>query len=531
MKQQFFSALLPLRFEGDEGREISGEEGAVLPLIVASLFSIIVIFSFAVETANLYRSKLWSQKAADAAALSAASVLAIDGIAGLSRAQEAGQRVAAANLDLLRIDYDPGDISVDYTPSTRRVRVRLDAQAKLFILDAVPGISVLTSVPAYAEAELAPAIVSVIVDASGSMGCRPNGDCSCYPTCFPRKIDAVQTALSSFINSFDDTLDFVSLTRFAVGAEVSAPMPSPSLPDGGFNRALMQAAIDSLGSTVPVQAASNHCDGFQRAYLDSRDVVDALPEGTETFFVTLTDGSPTAGRFSFASVKGALPVNYGHTPVTGWNSHDYYSWEVDFVDMLTGDFFGRGPQELARAEVAYSYFSGGVAPHLRISETGSCSVAGQANPAAPFANCLNDFSFNTSGGTWKSGSTDFTEYKNRYHDCALAWSDTSRARAGVWYTMGFGDACPPTTGDPYEGLGDSGVPEGCRRDVYLRRVAFSRVGASDPSFPDFDTFGQIKAKSHLHGENVAIEPGDDLAAMMKSLHERIARRTKVRLVK
>jgi Flp pilus assembly protein TadG len=531
MKQQSSNLLLHSSKSPAAFNCVTGEEGAVLPLLVASLFSIIVIFSFAVETANLYRSKLWTQKAADAAALSAASVLAIDGVSGLSRAREAGRQVAAANLDLLRISYDASDISVDYSPSTRRIEVRLDAQAQLFILDAVPGISVLTSVPAYAEAELAPAIVSVIVDASGSMGCRPDGDCSCYPTCFPRKIDAVQTALSSFINSFDDTLDFVSLTRFAVGAEVSSAMPFPSLPNGGFDRALMQAAIDSLGSTVPVQAASNHCDGFQQAYLDSRDVVDALPEGTETFFVTLTDGSPTAGRFSFANVRAALPVNYGHSPVAGWNSHDYYSWEVDFVDMLTGDFFGRGPQELARAEVAYSYFSGGVAPHLRISETGSCSAPGQGDVAAPFSNCLNDFSFNTSGGTWKSGAADFSEFKNRYHDCALAWADTSRARSGVWYTMGFGDPCPATTGDPYEGLGDPGVPEGCRRDIYLRRLGFSRESASDPSFPDFDTFAQMRAKRYLHGENVAIDPADDLPALMKSLHERIARRTKVRLVK
>ena len=551
MKPQFSNNTLPTT--SPDSQLSDQEHGVTIPIVAGVLLALILLIGLALDSGNLYRARIRAQKVADAAAFAAAAVIAIDGptdVGAIAKGKSVGVQVGRLNLRLVDMPSAASNVTVNYNMGARTIDAQVDVDIELFLLSAVPGMGRTRHVPAAAQVVIQPAIVAAIVDTSGSMACTPNNDCSCYPCPFS-KATMLKQALTRFTQHLDSEHDYLSVTRFATGADTSLTMPAPGLPNGGFDRVAVQAAINSIDSpALPAQAYSNFCDGFQQGYSDTLDVLATKPEGTETFVIALSDFDPDAGRFSFANPKPAMPTNNVLPGTPAWANYDYNSWKADFTQPLPlpGTFLFTGPQSLVRSKVLYEWPNGQVPPDNQLNNIyperepppdfnvpiGPNCTARTASlaKANPFTECLNDWSFNTFETTWKAGEVNWAEYEKRYFDCAIAWSDYSRRRYGIWYSVGFGQPCPPQPagGDPYQGASSPLGPSSCNHDIFARRIAFSRSGAGDPAFPDFDTHATMVTSGYDYGDSTTILPGVDVQERMDALFGRIARRIKLRLI-
>jgi hypothetical protein len=548
MKQQYSNS----KFEQDS----SSEKGIVLPVVAASLFAILTMMAFAVDSGNLYRAGLRLQKAADAAAIAATSKLAIDGSGHVA----AARAVAERNLELGGFAFNPADIQIAYNAAIRRVTVRVKARTNLILMSMIPFENPWTDweLERISQAELQSAVVSIVADHSAEMGCTWDFNCGCVGgLCSNAKIDRVRNTADFFVDLFDPNMDFVSLVRFATGANRFPAMGdmNPANPNvGGFDMNLINAVIASIGvppslnpdGLLPV-GLSNLCDGFQRAYLDSQPLISdlaAIGIQKERAFVVLTDGFYNALRAQFASPKPALPPYRGHaefysTPQPAWVSHDYYLWEAEFVynpvDPVNSAFCCEGPTELIQGPISVDFGSADPTltfDHESVPDCSEINPIANLSPNGRFENCLNDLSFKTEtrGTVWNPQGANWGEYQKLYYDCPLAWADWARENRAAVYAIGFGRSCGASPTDPYQGVGNPLSEQYCRHDVMLDRFTFSWNSDNNPDFPaTYDTVAQMEEKGRIRGGYLPAERTVDTRPNLVALHAQIARRQKIKL--
>lgn len=347
----------------EEVLEPSEERGAIMVIFAVLVLCVVTLTGLAIDTGNLYSAKIGVQAAADAAALAAASLNALG--RPQSEVMNGARQVGLMNLQIKGISYPPGYVpDVGYDPGDGvKIEVGIRVPVDLFILSKLPtvGGEAFKNVAASAVAEVRPAVVSLMLDVSESMGCpavsAPDEPaCSCAPNCDQSDPNSRMSALKlailgdsqdprnpGFLSFFDEQRDAIGLVLFGTGARTVVPM-KPRDEGGGFLYSEIATAIRN----AEAQGATNHSDALYQAYFDTKDA-KYLDDAS---FLLFSDGAPTAARFLFK--RGSTPnrsVREYETRVTppaleGTDigplaQYDYLSWGVvkDGVSLPNETYF------------------------------------------------------------------------------------------------------------------------------------------------------------------------------------------------
>ena len=259
----------------------SNQKGFVLVYMAAGLTTLLLFSGLAVDSGRAYLVKSQLTKAVDGAALAAARNLN----SGDPRAEAA--RVFKANFPSGYLGTAAGDpttasnfYSATINPAsgvnTVKVRASTTLPTTFMNLGSTPSMLIGTE----GEATRRMVDLSLVLDVSSSIGWR-------WP--------AVRDAARTFVSSFDQVNDRVSLILFGNGARVLDAMPSAR----GFNKAKVMADIPAAlpgGST-------NMVEGIYRGW----DEVKSVPNGSQSgirVIVLFTDGASN-------SVPGDYPLAAG----------------------------------------------------------------------------------------------------------------------------------------------------------------------------------------------------------------------------
>lgn len=360
------------------------ESGIVLVLLTISITAIIAFVGLAIDIGNLYRANLHVQKAADAGSL--AAILYRINYVNPSQAniENNAKDIAVANLLLSGVPSpSAGNNVVDvsgndtaWDSAEQRMYLTAKDTAKLFLLPAVvKGVSQTVITQRTAEAELAPANISLVIDISGSMDCP---DSSTDPECTCRlddsctgtlKIDQLKTAIAGtggFLDHFNpnndgiNTRDRINIVPFNMAASLARSVrttPGGSTVRNGFEAvsggATGLAEVAAIINGLNPSSATNLADGLLTAFDDYSVVA-----GEEVFYVVFSDGAPTA-------TTAVLADNSSGTAGTRGNDieFDYYQiFGIDFIDGAgtatkgTSPFIRRVPPTDASLQ-AFSLFN------------------------------------------------------------------------------------------------------------------------------------------------------------------------------
>ncbi|MFN8390168.1 MAG: VWA domain-containing protein [Bdellovibrionota bacterium] len=368
----------------DRGPRGDHERGIVIVLVAISIIALFALTGLAVDAANLYRSRLLLQKAADAAVLGGISYPVQRGTSGMNDdalaaglpgddpetyrklVERRAQEILEDNLRLAHIAHAPCrtedgfEVCASYDSSSRVIAIDLTASVSLYLMQLVPfqmlrlqQFTPQLDLKATAQASRPPAHIALVLDVSGSMGC-PSGssDCSCMQTqagCAVRvKIADLVDGVHAFFDYFDIHNDKFGIIPFNTRA---SPIP------GGFdnlpaNVPLTDATVQCiLAGQQPVQTCidfppllrpagnTNIADALMEAYEEMTVRMPARLGTTtpqEISYLLFTDGAPDAGRFLFANPTTAMPVSNAE----GLGSYDYIHytvrWQPDVGSWYSG---------------------------------------------------------------------------------------------------------------------------------------------------------------------------------------------------
>ncbi|MCB0325162.1 MAG: hypothetical protein KDD69_16370, partial [Bdellovibrionales bacterium] len=323
------------------------ERGAVIPLAVFLIVTLLALAGLAVDAGNLYRAQIQLQKAADAGALAGigASIIRSDAPGDPELLKDfietRATEVACENLRLFGYPCDDPDtvVSADYDLGTAELTVTTDADIFFFLMGLVPfeiigaesaGDS--RTIEARAAVRRQTATVALVLDLSSSMACPSTGPCACLSpsrtqTCAEEatalgttlKVEELKSAVSTFIERFDPARDRITLIPFNIAANVEVPLR----PDGALG--FTPSDFDVLDGIIP-RSNTNVCDGFMTAFQEMSD--KGLFGTDDIAYLYFSDGAPTAGRFLLTSPKAGLE---GNDP-SGFGTHDYLHYSVEWVD-------------------------------------------------------------------------------------------------------------------------------------------------------------------------------------------------------
>ncbi len=497
------------------------ERGSILVLGIFLIVALLAVAGLAVDAGNLYRARIWAQKAADAGALAGVGYTILTPRATLNAElalapgssqkeklkyviETRAAQIASANMNIgshgfLKLatggplavpnyDIDPADDN-PADPTYRTLTLRVAAPVFYFIMPFVPfkilgasKTSKFSIISAMARTQRSVANIGLILDISNSMACPSEitgQDCTCLspnrtgPCAVPRKVDRLVVAVNAFLDKFEEGFDRVSLSTFNIAANVPVSMDwdiSNAGPDG-FNRARMTTALAAIN---PV-SNTNICDGLLRSYNDIRNA--GIPSGDDISYVLFSDGAPTAGRFlvSGTSAKSTLDV---HDPYS-YGARDYTHYSVQWVNPL-----GSNPSDYSGPSFLVKTGSiplGYNAPQPPIAATAYPACVGAATLSSDPANfpnmlniCLNDLGFvDPFSITLYGENIPFTDWRKQYYHCAVEYSDFLRRQRGLVYVVGLGPEAAKTVaqsiaaGDPYQNIDDNFG----RKDIFLSRLA------------------------------------------------------------
>ena len=505
-------------------------------ILAGILISMLTLLGLAVDSGTLYNAQLATQSAADAAVSSGAALLAQQSSsANIAAIYSAMRSMAETNLAVKEI---PSNLIVTNQPrilvASGDVSMQLTTNVRLRIMNLIPGIGPLGTVSATARARVKPAVVSLLLDTSFSMCCPVSiGVCSPQPNCplVGSKLEALQSAVISFLDHFDPARDSINLVPYSLGADLVVPFR----PRGqGFSRAQIATEVQSLRAG----GATNLSDAILKSYFDVR----ALGAENEVAYVVFSDGSPTAARFLLNSVTNPVRQLLKNNILGfSWSDYDYLSWSV-----VTG------PPNDQLSVPYYFVFTPRDAsiwhPRLHLDALpppgAQVLVRGPFPPdtgAALFSYSLiqmdyflPDGSVRGVGSGWDfaNGIFDWSKfnYKTEYFNYPLLLADFARKQGGSWFTIGLGppalNLLDPVTNrpDPYQ----NPEKDFDRKDVYLRRMANDSCGmvGGDPDFPGFDTYSTMSAFGYREGSYLATPSADELT----SLFDRVARQIKLQMI-
>lgn len=364
--------------------EDRSESGVYMVIVAGTLISMLAILGYAIDSGTLYQNEINLKRATSAAAISAASVLAIqennfcnpggnpalDALAsetarrtirenltlnGFSNA-EATQAVNNAVINVVRGDgsgnpcglTDLTDINSGtvFNPLFA-VQVSTSIDADLILMDFASGANNMQSTSA-SSSRIKPAVITAILDTSGSMNCSdgplvPNDPCDdSSPT---SRIKVLKNAFkNNFLNFLDPGRDYLTVVTFNRHADVKYNRfpwanPIPNNPIGGFHKGNVEWQIDNNISTGN---ATNIIDGLVAGGNTAFRLLNATGmEEFESAYVLFTDGAPTAGRFIFTApivsptgdLRTTLPD--GTIAPGSLTRKDFYLWSTRWDDTST----------------------------------------------------------------------------------------------------------------------------------------------------------------------------------------------------
>ena len=567
--------------------------GAILVLFALMAAAIFAVVGLALDAGNLYNARLSTQLAADAAAISGMGVRISMNLApgAIAEAERSARETARVNMISNMIgpswfNFTPDDNTGDVRASLQNgvMRVSVSANVPLYLMGGLPGISTNRwNVTSYAEAQLNPANVSLVLDTSDSMACPtvpPNAGvaCPCVPNC-PQginsgaKIQALRRAVQNFITFFDPGNDALNLVAFGHAAEVLVPFRGGGVMQyspADFARALNPA-------TFTAQGATNTFDGLFSAYWDAR-VNQHL---NDIHYVYFSDGAPTAGRF-FIDRRSIKSSHRSRTSVKNnqlvgspsWADYDYLDWGVVDITQdadgnnlpvrVPGTLYKTPPKRSGGGNRGgtggYNYWDSrqfaGVDPPsgLRMPSTYRSinepwrAFRGSQNVLRSMTVRMPDNSIRRlgRGALWDGNSFVWGNWIPEqdhmwiYADLGTHMADFVRAQGGRVYAIGFGPgagtfdspagvSCDGQNGaihcgDPYQDVSQPHL----RKDIYARRFVNSVCGWHDPPF-----FGsgilpiQVTLENQdAHGTYYSTSNEEQLRGMF----EKIAIKIKMRMI-
>jgi hypothetical protein len=174
---------------------------------------------------------------------------------------------------------------------------------------------------------LDPAVVELVVDASGSMGEKDGGA--------QTRMERLQTAINDFVNRFNPNQDFVGVTAFQNVAIQIAPLRLLKDNLAGLTLPMLQTRLQAGGNT-------NITDGLIAAYQKIQGLQAANPDLASRPFsvVVFTDGAPNVSRVTWSNrVDRPLAsqvdlINLAEANETTWASYAA-SWLRCLTDPQT----------------------------------------------------------------------------------------------------------------------------------------------------------------------------------------------------
>ncbi len=260
----------------------SSQSGFVLVYMAAGITTLLLFSGLAVDSGRAYLVKAQLTKAVDGAALAAARNLNT----GNPRAE--AEKVFKANFPAGYLGTDP---SIDPTAAANFFSSAVNAQSGTNVVTVKASTTLPTTfmrlgttdnmvIGSEGEATRRMVDLSLVLDVSSSIGWRWG---------------AVRDAARTFVSSFDQVNDRVSLITFGNGASVLDAMPSSR----GFNKTKV---VSDIPSTLP-GGSTNMVEGLYRGW----DEVRSVPAGQQSglrVIVLFTDGASNSVPGNYSAAAG-----------------------------------------------------------------------------------------------------------------------------------------------------------------------------------------------------------------------------------
>ncbi len=314
------------------------QKGQALVLITLSAAALMAFTGLGIDAANMYLRKAKLQAAIDAGTIAGITKLVarVSESADLSEqdisvevAENIAKQVAAFNMKEMRLvegslDAIETQVNAEGSIDSNTRAITLDVSATISIKTLLLG--VLTQLSSSVDATATgtgrrnPAIVSLVLDRSGSMRC--NGGC-------PQKLEDMKTAAKSFVDSFVTNVDQMALISFNGVATVDFNMSV--LTSSVKNN--LKNAIDDINA----DGWTNISEGIELGRVAIETIVNANQSAAKDAvesIVLMTDGAPTTirGNWQNVSTGGGPPL----TPNTPGGDRIYYSlpYSNNFNDRM-----------------------------------------------------------------------------------------------------------------------------------------------------------------------------------------------------
>lgn len=437
------------------------QNGQALVILTLSAVILMALTGLGIDVANLFLKKARLQAAIDAATIAGITSLVTrvsetsdPGPTTTLAAETAAKQIAAFNIQQMGLmEGSLAEIEqlIDATatvhPVTREMTLSVSATLSVNTLFVdIIGLADHTDVSASGEARRNPAIVSLVLDRSGSMDCL--GSC-------PGKLQAMKDGAIAFINTFLINVDHLALISFNHIATVDQDM-------GLLTNLAKQAMVDAINA-IAAGGGTNIAEGIQLGRLEIENFIEDNPESTRQAVEAIglvSDGAPGAIK---ANLLQPDPTPPGGSPLQPNVGSEYHYYPIPYNDNTD-----------------------------RIYDSNS-----NGQPCGSIQNCLLDFSyldskgnlqgFNQSGGTITNlNELGNSELRKEMYDLAVIEADYAKdfrnpsdpEDTGITiYTVGLGDASTNNS-DPYQSASETIKI----KPILLRKLANDAQAAGDPIF-------------------------------------------------
>ena len=323
MKLHFF------RYKG------ASQRGLAIPLFLISLIGLLFLLGLVIDISNLYHAQIRLQRSVDGAALASAKLQhkpidinssqqrqeLIDNIEWVAK-EVVKESLAAQNYQPHQYDM-PTYVSAHFPSSTMpapgtTVRgphtiVRAHLKPNLYLLNLLPDFISNPILTAEAEAEARSAIISVILDISGSMNSNMGGI---------KKIDALKQAAKQFVNLLRNSRDIVSLTTFSDRAQLRV-----AANDYWDTSSQINNHRNTLVNTIEAINAGGWTNSSESLFIGWQSIKDqvATYPFLPCFVVFFTDGAPNHSSVNWVKPQNNSSNSFVENPsISDANHSDFW---------------------------------------------------------------------------------------------------------------------------------------------------------------------------------------------------------------
>ena len=403
-------------------------------LVYAAFFIVgsLVIGGLTVDTANVFLKKSKLQRALDASAMAGILQYA-NGVTDLKGIEQNAIQLVRYNLHQMGIpDSQIKEASTRLVVDENHVATLYligRIQFPTFFMRLIPGANLdFQTVAASATSRRYPAVISLVLDTSGSMA--------------GSKISSLKEAAKAFVDSFQEGIDQMALIHFGDTAEILQPMAL-------INKSHLNGLINGLVSGGWTNIAEGTALG--RIEIEKVRNSSASFQPIEAILI-FTDGAPNVFRGVFTN--GRIPPLARNYPRQSPQNCDEY--------LKPGN-------QPTRVVDAY---------------TSATKCSGTGSSGADIRNCFNSLRYLDSRGNVRAGSNllsrmSRSEQLKETYNLGILESDYAKKDNVTIYTIGLGSQASEGS-DPYQSV-TSFNPI---KSYLLRRIANDPKAGTDPAFPN-----------------------------------------------